>query len=67
MVSDNVARDPLIKKLVQNSLDIWNTPIDQKSDKGTEIIVGKYKNYVRRKWVFIFVCIAATFLALIMP
>ncbi len=64
MVSDNVTRDPLIKSVVRKSLDIWSAPSDAAPDEGTGEVVGKYKNYVRRKWIFIFLCIAATFFVL---
>ncbi len=64
MVSENVSRDPLIKGVVRRSLEIWSAPERTERDEGTEKVVGKYKNYVRRKWIFIVVCIAATFFAL---
>jgi iron complex transport system permease protein len=56
---ENVADDPLIKDVVRNSLEIWNAPAEADRDDTTNSIIDKYKKYVMRKWVFIFVCIVA--------
>lgn len=64
MESDSTVNDPLIKTVVRKSLDIWGAPLDQKTDEKAESTISKYKNYVRRKWIFIAVCIAATFVTL---
>ncbi|MBR3410924.1 MAG: iron ABC transporter permease [Candidatus Methanomethylophilaceae archaeon] len=40
-------------------MEIWNAPAEADRDDTTNSIIDKYKKYVMRKWVFIFVCIVA--------
>ena len=66
MSSDIVSDDPLIKDVVRKSLGIWDAPAEDNRDDTTNSIVDKYKKYVHRKWVFIVVCIVATFAVLLL-
>ena len=61
MLDEKVVNDPLVKDVVRNSLELWNsnTSTDEKSVK----ITTNYKKYVARKWIFIVICIIAMFIA----
>lgn len=63
-MSEGISDDPLIKDVVRESLSIWGAPIDREKDEKAASIFDKYKGYVHRKWIFIVVCIVATFLIL---
>lgn len=57
MIKEEVSGDPLIRGLVRDSLELWDSPSD---DEGSQAIEHGYQNYVRRKWIFMFVCIFLT-------
>ncbi len=59
MIKEEVRSDPLIRGLVRESLELWDSPSD---DEGSQAIEHGYQNYVRRKWAFMFICIILTFL-----
>lgn len=60
MVSQEVVSDPLIKKIVRESVDMW-TREDPDNSQSAEI-AEDYRKYVYRKWVFIALCIIGTVL-----
>ncbi len=51
--------DPLIKDVVRNSIDLWESDmiVDDKSSK----VVETYNKYIGRKWMFIIFCIISMF------
>ncbi len=57
MIKEEVSSDPLIRGLVRDSLELWDSPSD---DAGSQAIEQGYQNYVRRKWAFMFICIILT-------
>lgn len=60
MVSQEVVSDPLIKKIVRESVEMW-TREDPDNSQSAEI-AEDYRKYVYRKWVFIALCIIGTVL-----
>ena len=60
MVSQEVVSDPLIKKIVRKSVEMW-TREDPDNSQSAEI-AEDYRKYVYRKWVFIALCIIGTVL-----
>ena len=60
MVSQEVISDPLIKKIVRESVEMW-TCEDPDNSHSAEI-AEDYRKYVYRKWVFIALCIIGTVL-----
>ena len=60
MVKAEVAQDPLIKHVVQDSIALWGSTTHE--DAGTMKVVADYSKYVYRKWMFIVVCLVATFI-----
>lgn len=60
MVSQEVVSDPLIKKIVRESVEMW-TREDPDNSQSVEI-AEDYRKYVYRKWVFIALCIIGTVL-----
>ena len=62
MVSQEVADDPLIKSVVRNSLRIWESDLEE--DERARKIAHDYSRYVRRKFVFLIVCVILAILVI---
>lgn len=55
-----IDNDPLVKSVVRESVRQWEADISE--DEGVKGSLSSYANYIRRKWIFIVICIVVTFL-----
>ena len=61
MLDENIVNDPLIKGVVRNSIELWNS--NDVTDEKSVDIANSYTKYVARKWIFIIICVIAVFVA----
>ena len=55
---ESSVNDPLIKGVVRESIRQWKADIEH--EDSTAVTLKNYSKYIRRKWIFIGLCLAAT-------